>query len=253
MNSIEIALISFSCMVAGAGVGWFVRRILPGHHLSSDSRDVVKLGAGLIATQAALVVGLLVSSAKGSLDSTNSGLTQIGAKVILLDHVLGRYGPQATETRRQLRSALSNGIERLWPKDGRLPGGVSAAENSTEWATVGDSIHQLAPSNDAQVQLRAQANQIVSDLAQLRLVLLEQTHATLPPVFLIVLVCWFAVLFTVFALLTQFNPTVAAVMLVCAASVSGAIFLIYEMNRPLQGIVKASAAPLEAARDQIGR
>lgn len=253
MNSFEIALISFACMAMGSGIGWFVRRRLPGVHLASDSRDVVKLGAGLIATQAALVVGLLVSSSKGSFDSTNAGLTQIGAKVILLDHVLGRYGPEAGETRRNLRTTLSNGIDRIWPKHGTSAGGVSAAENSTEWAAIDDSIHRLSPQNETQAQLRTQAIQIISDLAQLRLVLLEQTHGSLPPVFLVVLIFWFTVLFTVFALLTQFNPTVAAVLIVCAASISGAIFLICEMSHPLQGAVQASAAPLEAARDRIGR
>lgn len=239
-------------MTMGAAFGALMRRMLPDHHLSSDSRDVVKLGAGLIATQAALVVGLLVSSAKASLDSANNGLTQMGAKIILLDHVLSRFGPEASESRVRLRAVVAHGIERIWPSGESTGTGLSAAENSSDWGVVGDMVQQLAPANDVQTQLRGQALQLTNDIAQLRLVLLEQTHSSLPPAFLIVLVFWFTVLFAVFALLTPANPTVAVVIFVCAASVSGAIFLIYEMNQPLRGMVKVSAAPMRAALDRIG-
>ncbi|MBN8597392.1 MAG: hypothetical protein J0L78_06920 [Planctomycetes bacterium] len=248
MTSLTIALISFACIATGSVVGAVVRRMLPGHHLTSDSRDVVKLGAGLIATQAALVVGLLVSSAKGSLDSMNTGLTQMGAKIIVLDHTLARCGPGADPVRRQLKATIADGIQRLWPETGPATG-VAATEASTDWATVVESVHRLEPANDAQ----SQALQIASDLTHLRFLLLEQTHTALPRVFLVVLVFWFTVLFCCFAALTPPNPTVFVVLLVCALSVAGAIFLILEMGHPLEGLVRASPAPLEAARDRIGR
>jgi uncharacterized membrane protein (DUF485 family) len=75
------------CMFGGVLLGACLRPLLPGHHVSADSRDVVKLGVGVIATQAALVLGLLVSSAKGTFDTMNAEITQGGAKIILLDHV----------------------------------------------------------------------------------------------------------------------------------------------------------------------
>lgn len=252
MSSFAIASIAFAFMATGALFGAFIRRLLPGHHLSSDSRDVVKLGAGLIATQAALVVGLLVSSAKSSFDSANSGITQMGAKIILLDHSLARFGPETAETRKQLHAALVQGIERIWPANEVPAKGLRAVENSSEWAAVGDSIQRLIATNDSQTQFRAQAIQLFNDIATQRLVLLEQSHTPLPHAFLIVLIFWFTTLFTVFSLLTPTNPTVGIVLFVCAASVAGAIFLIYEMNHPLEGMVKASAAPLHAALERIG-
>src|SRR5262249_9448116 len=71
MSALTIALMAFVCMFGGALLGACLRPLLPGHHVSADSRDVVKLGIGVIATQAALVLGLLVSSAKGSFDTMN--------------------------------------------------------------------------------------------------------------------------------------------------------------------------------------
>jgi len=94
-----VALIAFVCIFGGALLGLFLRTLLPEHHLRDDSRDALKLGAGLIATLVALVLGLLVSSAKSSFDAMNSGLTELGAKVILLDRILAQYGPETMEAR----------------------------------------------------------------------------------------------------------------------------------------------------------
>ena len=93
MNAPFIALISFGLIFGSAMIGMLIRRFLPEHHLRDDSKDTVKLGAGLIATLAALVLGLLVGSAKSSFDSVNAGLTQNAARVIVLDRVLAGYGP----------------------------------------------------------------------------------------------------------------------------------------------------------------
>jgi hypothetical protein len=75
----------------------WLHKVLPERHLDAASKDTVKLGAGLLATLAALVLGLLVSSAKASFDAMNSGIAQAGAKVLLVDHMLADYGPEKNE------------------------------------------------------------------------------------------------------------------------------------------------------------
>ncbi|HTP64472.1 MAG TPA: hypothetical protein VMJ66_03695, partial [Geobacteraceae bacterium] len=111
----------------------------------------------------------------------------------------------------------------------------------------------LSPGNDDQRQFKAQALQIAADLAQSRWLLIEQTQQALPTVLLIVLLFWLVILFAGFGLLSRVNATVIAVLLVCALSVSGAIFLILEMGTPITGIIKVSSAPLHKALDFIGR
>src|SRR5512139_2669574 len=113
MSAITLALIAFACIFGGALLGLGISTNLPGHHLSENGRDLVKLAAGLIATLAALVLGLLVSSAKGPLDSINTELTMAGAKVIMLDRVLAKYGPETKEIRGLLRSSVEGVIERI--------------------------------------------------------------------------------------------------------------------------------------------
>ena len=89
MSSLTIALISAACIFGGVLLGLLLQNLLPGHHLSNESKETVKLGAGMIATLSALVLGLLVSSAKNNFDTMNAEITQSAAKIIQLDRVLG--------------------------------------------------------------------------------------------------------------------------------------------------------------------
>ncbi len=43
MSSITLALIAFACIFGGALLGLGIRSYLPGHHLSENGRDIVKL------------------------------------------------------------------------------------------------------------------------------------------------------------------------------------------------------------------
>lgn len=72
---------------------------------------------GLVATMAALVLGLLVSSAKTFYDSQSTEMTEMSTKVILLDRMLARYGPQAKEIHDVLRGTIADSINRIWPQE----------------------------------------------------------------------------------------------------------------------------------------
>src|SRR5436309_9482081 len=101
-----IASVAFACIFAGAMLGLSCRRWLPEHHLSADSKDVVKLAIAVIATMSALVVSLLIASAKSSHDARRSEFTQMSADIILLDRSLDHYGPETKEVRSLLRHSV---------------------------------------------------------------------------------------------------------------------------------------------------
>ena len=101
MNTTITAVVVFGCLIGAVLLGRILRRLLPENHLTADSRDTIKLAMGLVATMAALVLGLLVSSAKGSYDTERSEVIQMAAKVAFLDRVLSVYGPEAVEARAQ--------------------------------------------------------------------------------------------------------------------------------------------------------
>ncbi|PYV53288.1 MAG: hypothetical protein DMG98_21420 [Acidobacteria bacterium] len=253
MNSLTIGFISAGCIFGGVLLGVLLQKVLPQHHLETDSKDTVKLGAGMLATLTALVLGLLVSSAKSSFDAMNAGIAQTGAKIILADHVLADYGPETKEAREQLRHTVESVIERIWPAEKGGLGGLRAMETLDRPKALQAKLRELTPSNDLQKSLLAQASQISGDVLQTRLLLMEAQQNTLPPVFLVLLILWLTGLFISFGLFAPRNGTVLAVLLICALSVSSAIFLVLEMNRPLDGFIKASNAPLRKAVELIGK
>src|ERR1700720_972413 len=106
MSPIAIRLIVFACIFGGALFGMFLRGVLPAHQLSDDSKDTVRIGMGLIATLTALVLGLLIASAKNFYDTQSNELTEMSAKIVLLDRVLAHYGSETKEIRDLLRGAV---------------------------------------------------------------------------------------------------------------------------------------------------
>jgi len=207
----------------------------------------VKVGSGMLATLTALVLGLLVSSAKSSFDAMNTAIASAGAKIIMFDRILANYGPEANEVRHELHETVAGAINRIWSSKKTSPGGLRAAESGTGTETIQMKLNELTPKNKAQEQLLSQAHQIGREVAQTRLTTIEEQQNVLPPIFLIFLIFWLMVLFLSFGLFAPRNATVLALLLFCALSVSSAIFLVLEMGRPLDGVIKASNAPLRKA------
>ena len=117
MSPLALSCLIFLLVIGGILLGTLLRRALPGNHLSKDSQDIVRLGAGLIATIAALVLGLLITAAKSSFDTQNTQVKQITANIILLDELLAKYGPEARPLREQMRGAIGPFADRLWRKE----------------------------------------------------------------------------------------------------------------------------------------
>jgi hypothetical protein len=72
---------------------------------------------GLIATITALVLGLLIATAKSSFETQDDAVKHTAARVLLLDHMLARYGPETKATRELLRRTVTSRLEAIWPED----------------------------------------------------------------------------------------------------------------------------------------
>src|SRR5467141_550937 len=253
MSSQIIFLISAACIFGGALLGLSLSGRLPEPHLRDKSKDTVKVAAGMIATLAALVLGLLVSSAKNSFDATNTAITQNGAKIVLLDRVLAAYGPETKDVREQLRRAVAAGIEMFWPEEKNVGSGMTGFERANAMEMIQAKLRELTPATDAQRKLQSQAEQISGDMLQARWLLIEQAQSGLPMPFLVVLLFWLTMLHLSFGLFAPRNATVIIVLLIGAMSVSGAVFIILEMNHPLRGMIKVSSAPMRKALEHLGQ
>ena len=253
MIAAAVALIVAACVFGGSLLAMSAARALPDSHLSSEARDVIKLCMALIATLVALVLGLLVATAKGTHDAQSAGVRQLSANVLLLDRTLAEYGPEAQHPRELLRQAAEVMLERLWPADGSAPVSLAPGEAHTQMSEFLREVTSLAPQDGLQQFLKAQALRITSDLAQARFQLYVQGTTSLPLPFLVVVVTWLIVLFGGYGLIAARNATVMIFLLACTLSVAGAIFLIQELADPFAGVVRVSDRPLREVVLQLGR
>ena len=252
-SSLTLSFISAGCIFGGVLLGFVLRRLLPEQHLDGESKDTIKLGAGMIATVSALVLGLLVASAKNTFDTTEEELTQRGAKIIFLDRLLADYGPETKATREQLRRTVAASIEMIWPKGKTGASGLTAYEQMNGMQVTHMTLLEITPTTSAQRQLFATAQQIISDLRQSRWVLIQRGQRAIPIPFLVVLLFWLTMLHVSFGLFAPRNATVITALFISALSVSGAIFIILDMAHPLQGMIKVSSEPMRKALEQLGQ
>src|SRR5262245_59704732 len=248
MSSITISLIVFACVFGGALLGLLLHAVLPHHHLTSETTDIVKVGMGFVGTMSALVLGLLVASAKNSYDTQSAELTQLSANIALLDRGLALYGPETKEARALLRDVLVRFHNQMWSKDA-----ASRLTPPSGGEKLFEKLQGLAPKNDAQRSLQSQALSVVVDMGKTRLLMHAQATGAVSVPLLVVLVLWLTVTFISIGLFAPFNATVVSSLFVSALSVSGAIFLILEMYTPYTGIVRISDVPLRAALVSLGR
>jgi len=253
MHSTVVAALVFGCTFAGALAGLALHARLPDHHLDANSRDVIKLVMGLIATVAALVLGLLISSASRSYDEQEAEVQQLGVRLFQLDRNLERFGPESTDARRRLRRLVLAQVGSVASPDGSSVEIAPPLKAQQEAGELFDAVAGLVPKTDGQRFVQTDALRLLMSLADTRLLLNEQAHASISWPFLIVLAFWLTVLFIGFGLFARRNATVIAALLVGAISVAGAIFLIMELNRPYGGVMQISIAPIRNALTQMSR
>ena len=237
--------IIFLLTLGGIFLGALLRRILPKHHLSEDTQNVVRLGVGLIATIAALLLGLLIAAAKGSFDTQNTQVKQITADLILLDNILAQYGPEARPIREQMRSTIGPIADQLWrEKQARM---AAPFETNAAAERIYLEIQGLSPQNDLQRSLQSRAAQLSNDATQARLLLFVESDSLIPTPFLAILAFWLVIIFASFSLFSPLNGTVFTCLSLFALSAACAIFLILELSWPFTGLLSISSAPLRNA------
>ncbi len=252
MSAIALSCIALACISGGALLGMFLRSTLAEHHLSGDAKDVVRLGTGLIGTIAALVLGLLIGSAKNSYDTQSTQIKQMTANIVLLDRFLEEYGPETGAVRNLLRRGVVILADRMWRENNSDLAKAAPFEASAASEAFYLKLQELSPQNDFQRSLQARAIQLSTDIAQTRLLLFAQMGNSIPMPFLVVLIFWLTIIFASFSLFAQPNAIVIGSLFIFALSAAGAIYLVLELGQPFAGLMQISSAPLRNALAPLG-
>jgi hypothetical protein len=246
-----LSCIILALLLGGILLGVLLRRALPEHHLSKDSQDVVRVGVGLIATIASLVLGLLIAAAKSSFDTQSGQIKRITADIIELDTLLAQYGPEAAPIRELMRGTIAPFADQIWREKETATTAPFAASADAEAVIL--AVQALMPKTDVQRSLQARAVQLSNNLTQTRLLLFVETGNSIPAPFLAILVLWLVIIFASFSLFANLNPTVLGFLCLFALSASCAIYLILELGEPFSGLMMISSVPLRETLAPLGR
>jgi Protein of unknown function (DUF4239) len=240
MSSTAAFLASLASILIGAAIGMVLKRALPAELLEGGSKEAIRLGAGFLSTLAALVIGLMIASAKNTYDNQNTNIRQLGTNAVLVDQMLTQYGPEAKAARTLLREIIPSATLRIWRENAAGEGGGSAFVVSETAERFYRAVEGLKPANPEQTSLKSRIIQLTTDMGRTRLLVFTQGDEAIPVPFFIVLVFWLVVIFASFSLFAEPGLIVAASTLVFALSVSSALFLIVDLGHPFQGLMQVS-------------
>ena len=246
MSPVVASVGAFVLIVTGTIIGTLVRARMPEHHLTGDSKEVIRLATALVATLTGLVLALMFAATRTSFEHTSTAVSRLAVSFTELDEVLEDYGPAALPIRKQLRADLGPLVDSMWQEDAIAAGRPPAARRSHATGAL-SMVRELQPKTPVQASLQARALQIGTDIAQTRLGLLSQPPDSVSTPFITVLVLWLTFIFTTFAMSSKPNPTLAVVLFVCILSASGALYLILELGLPFDGLMQVSSDSLRGA------
>lgn len=251
MNPIAMSLLVAVCIFVGGMAGLYLHRIVPRDHLTKDTQDVIRLGVGMLSVLASLVLGLLIATAKTSYDATDHAIRDYAAELALLNETLRDYGGAASVPRDVLRNYTERLLSDGWPTAGTTAAGFQDDETGLLLEHVREAIRALKPVDSGQKALQQQATDINLNLLRQRWLLIEQQGPSVQRVVMLILVSWVTVIFVSFGMNAPRNGTVVVAFVVCSLAIGGAIFLILEMDRPLDGVMQISSWPMRNALAQM--
>lgn len=249
MNEVRIAIFVFLCLTAASLGALFTYERLPPHQRQDDTHTVMRLIANVFVVMTSLVLGLMITSAKGKFDAVNRDVHSYATELILLDRMLKLYGPEAGEMRRRLATYAQRAANGRWTAEE----GHSDQTSERLIEDVGASLRALSPENATQLSLWNDMREQYRKVLELRWGLVEQAEGSIPRPLVLMLVAWLVLIFATFGFRAPRNAVVVTGFVAAAALIGGAIYLIVDMDVPFEGPIQVSPAPLQRALAEMRR
>jgi hypothetical protein len=245
-------------LCASAAVGYFIKTRLPERHRSRDSFELVQISITLLVNFTAIVLGLLTNSVKSGFDTAYSERGAYAAAFVQMDRCLRDYGPGTDPLRADLQAYVAAVIASTWPDETppegvRFPSvaGIPLTGESPKLGsildTVGTGIRRLEPTDPVHERIETACLQQYAALQRTRWQVIEQRRASISPPFYWVLVFWLVILFASIGLTAPGSPVTVIVVILSALSITAAMLVIQDMDRPYGGVFGIPSTSMRAA------
>lgn len=265
MTEVVTALLVFVLLLGGTGLGVLLRPLLPEEHRKHETVQLVQLVLGMLVTFAALVLGLLTTSAKSSFDTATNDMRAYAGELIQLDGSLRDFGPGAAPARDALRRYTAAAIASTWlqekPPPGddypRVPGASNDELESVALGmllnSVGHRIADFEPHGRYQTALAARLTDLFARVRDTRWRLIEEAHGSLSRPFFVMLTLWLVLIFLMFGLIAPHNALAFVMIALGAVSISSSVYVIVDLDTPFTGQIVIPSASMRDALSHMNR
>jgi hypothetical protein len=231
----------------GSGIiGLLLQRLLPEHHTSDRSRDMIGAVVGLVTLMLALVLGTIVGFTYSSFATQKSELETLAARYLQLDHALAQYGPETQVARARLKDTLNRSYELFFAGGDADPKRLTVVAAEADVWAMGEFLTSLIATTAAQKEQLATASLNAALIEQTRLLMSLQLSATpVPFSLLIVVVVWSSLLFCGFGVLSRANPTTLVALALGSFAVTSGVYLILDLSEPYSGLFRVPTSGLQ--------
>jgi hypothetical protein len=263
MTELGGAAILLVLLLCGSALGMLIRPLLSERHRSRETTDLIQLVLTMLVTFAALVLGLLTSSAKSSFDQIENDLRSMSIQLIQLDRSLRELGSETDRTRGLLRSWTAARIAATWTDEPRPPGNYYPTEahgrpiNGMSFgdllSEVESNIRRIEPQNPTQLRLLTTCINQFEVFMRARWKVIEEGHSSISMPFYIVLTLWLLIIFAGFGLNAPVNGLSGVMIALGALSIASVVFVILDLDTPYTGFFMVSSQPLREALMQLSQ
>lgn len=251
MREAFISMVIFLCLAASAFASMTIWPRLPARHRDDDTNTVVRLAANLFGVMTSLILGLMINSAKNTFESIDHNVHAYATELILLDRTLRLYGPETDAVRQPLVAYVQRAVVTSSQNSETT---IVANQLSERLLTeIGLRLNALTPPDALRGSYLQDARQRLQKVLEQRWTLVEQSEGAIPWPLIAMLVVWLVLIFASFGFRAPRNAITTATLMVSAALMAGAIYLILDMDVAFSGPIQISAAPLERALAELQR
>lgn len=245
LSDLAVAVAAFLSMMGAALLVLFSNRRPLSERQQDDTSGVVRLVANLFVVMTSLVLGLMLNSAKNTLETNNSNLRTLATEIILLDRVMRGLGPEAEAARQNLLGYVEIALNEV-----NILKENPKAEAALD--AVGNSLRAIRVSDRQKVALWNDARELYRRVVRQRWVVVDAMGGTIPTPLIIMLILWLAIIFASFGYWAPRNTIVTASFFLAALLISATLYLVVDMDTPSSSsMIQVSNAPFQRVLVQL--
>ncbi len=250
-------------LLGASAAGHMLLPRLPERHRSRETLDTVRLVSSLVVTFAVLVLGLLTASVNSAFVTAGNDMNALAGSIRQTETCLKSYGPEAQPIRGLLRDYTASAIASTWPEEAP-PSGIYPIDERTgqkfESLALSDALQQ-ARMNIASLRIADSAREALAEicasdfnkLSDNRWKLIGEAHRSISIPFYRLLAFMLATVFLSFGLSAPRNALAMASICLAAGTIAAAVFVLVELDGPLDGLLKVSSASMRETLEHFDR